>query len=731
MNKIIGILVLVIIMSTRSKAQERKDSLTKKNIVLKEVKITDVRAIKGMGYLGETSNHINYSGKKTEVIMLDSLDANTAQNNPRQILGRIPGANFSETEGSGFPSNGISFRGLNPSQSIETNTRQNGYNIAADLYGYPESYFLPPLEAVERIEVIKGSSSLQFGSQFGGVINYILKKGNPDKPFEFTSHETTASFGYLNSYNSVGGQLGKFNYFSFVELGRLDGYRPNSRMKRISGYGALTYQASNRLKLGLEYSLLRNLIKMPGGFTDEQFNQDVRASYRSRNWLTTPWNLLAFKADYKISKNANLSLTHTLNLSGRNIVWRNEDGGPAAMDNIDPNTNQYVNREVGIQKFKNNTTEIRFSNEYGNGNFTGSLAAGVRGFYGKLYRQGGGVGTTGTDYDLTLVEPNFGYDLNFSTFNVAPFIENTFKLGKLSLTPGLRYEFIRSGIKGYSEAENSSETLQSNYMQSRSFLLAGMALQYNLSFNSNFYANVTQAYRPIDYSSLTPLASIAQVNPNLKDAKGYNSDIGFRGIHKNYLNYDVSLFYLRYNDRIGVVEMMDSKGNSYPFRTNVADSRHIGIESYLELNMTKWLSSDSKNWTFSIFNSNALISAQYISGEFKGKQVEYAPKLINRSGITARRQNLSMTYLLSYTSKSYGDASNTTTPSSDAVAGLIPAYTVMDIALTLHLKGVNLKAGVNNLTDTKYFTKRADEYPGPGIIPSIGRSVYLGFGFKL
>ncbi|MBU2045174.1 MAG: TonB-dependent receptor, partial [Bacteroidetes bacterium] len=89
------------------------------------------------------------------------------------------------------------------------------------------------------------------------------------------------------------------------------------------------------------------------------------------------------------------------------------------------------------------------------------------------------------------------------------------------------------------------------------------------------------------------------------------------------------------------------------------------------------------------------------------------------------------TYLLSYTSKSFGDASNAVTPSADAVAGLIPSYTVMDLALTLRLRNVNFKAGLNNLTDERYFTKRTDEYPGPGIIPSIGRSFYIGLGFKL
>ena len=48
-----------------------------------------------MGRLDEIHNGVIYSGKKTEVILLDSLDANTSQNNPRQVLGRIPGTNYS------------------------------------------------------------------------------------------------------------------------------------------------------------------------------------------------------------------------------------------------------------------------------------------------------------------------------------------------------------------------------------------------------------------------------------------------------------------------------------------------------------------------------------------------------------------------------------------------------------------------------------------------------------
>ena len=76
------------------------------------------------------------------MILVDSLDANKAINNTRQIWGRILGLNIVETETGGFTANGIATPGLNPSQSIEMNTRQNGYNISGDIFGYNEAYWL-------------------------------------------------------------------------------------------------------------------------------------------------------------------------------------------------------------------------------------------------------------------------------------------------------------------------------------------------------------------------------------------------------------------------------------------------------------------------------------------------------------------------------------------------------------------------------------------------------------
>ena len=107
--------------------------------ILKEVTVTGYKTVNGVGHFLESKDGIIYAGKKNEVILVDSLDANKAINNTRQILGRIPGLNIVETESGGFTANGIATRGLNPIQSIEMNTRQNGYNISADIFGYNEA----------------------------------------------------------------------------------------------------------------------------------------------------------------------------------------------------------------------------------------------------------------------------------------------------------------------------------------------------------------------------------------------------------------------------------------------------------------------------------------------------------------------------------------------------------------------------------------------------------------
>ncbi|MEO6830894.1 MAG: TonB-dependent receptor, partial [Chitinophagaceae bacterium] len=653
-------------------------------------------------------------------------DANKAINNTRQILGRIPGLNIVETETGGFTADGIATRGLNPVQSIEMNTRQNGYNISADIYGYNESYYVPPMEAVQRIEMVRGAASLQFGAQFGGLVNYVIQDAPVDKVFEFKTSQTIGSFGLFNSFNSIGGTYKKFSYYGYVQYRNLEGYRPNSQQWQLSGFGKVQYNASKKLNVGIEYSFLRNQIQMPGGLTDSMFNENPRISTRARNWLKTPWNIIAAHLDYNPSENSTLSLKTTYLFCHRSLVWRNEDGGAGALDNIDPATNAFEPREVGIKDISNVTTELRYTHSYRLLNMKSTLAGGVRVAY-AWYKKLGGDGTTGSDFDLTFVG-DLASDLDFTTTNIAPFVENIFRLGnKFSITPGFRFEYLDSKESGYKV--KSGEKLMANEDRSRTFPLFGIGLEYKATNNTNIYGNISQAYSPITYSELEPLGVTSKIDPNLKDSYGFNSDLGYRGTIKNFLNFDIGLFYLAYNNRIGVVVLTDqTTGNQYSYRTNIANSVHKGIESYIEFNLLKYLNAKSKTG-LSVFNSFAYIDARYTSGVYKGNRVETAAKTINRVGLIFNTKSFSATFQVNSVGDAYGDASNVKL-STDPIAGYIPAYTVLDLSATYKINNYAVKFGVNNLTNKSYFTRRADEYPGPGIIPSIGRSFYVGFSAK-
>jgi len=111
------------------------------------------------GKLKDVSGTAIYAGKKTEVINLKNINANLATNNTRQIYARIPGLNIWEYDRGGLQL-GIGGRGLSPNRSSNFNIRQNGYDISADALGYPESYYTPSAEAIDKIEIIRGAVSL-------------------------------------------------------------------------------------------------------------------------------------------------------------------------------------------------------------------------------------------------------------------------------------------------------------------------------------------------------------------------------------------------------------------------------------------------------------------------------------------------------------------------------------------------------------------------------------------
>jgi Fe(3+) dicitrate transport protein len=110
--------------------------------------------------------------------------------------------------------------------------------------------------------------------------------------------------------------------------------------------------------------------------------------------------------------------------------------------------------------------------------------------------------------------------------------------------------------------------------------------------------------------------------------------------------------------------------------------------------------------------------------------VEYVPNVILRTGFTFAYKRLSLTGQYAYTSKQFSDADNSISTTS-AIYGIIPAYAVMDVSGTYSWRLLAISAGINNVANAVYFTRRAEGYPGPGIIPGDPINMYLTLQLKL
>ena len=75
------------------------------------------------------------------------------------------------------------------------------------------------------------------------------------------------------------------------------------------------------------------------------------------------------------------------------------------------------------------------------------------------------------------------------------------------------------------------------------------------------------------------------INPNITDESGMTTDYGLRGNIKNFISYDISLFNLSYNDRIGFVQKLMKDGRVKTERGNVGDAKIFGIESLIDFNL--------------------------------------------------------------------------------------------------------------------------------------------------
>ena len=666
-----------------------------------------------------------YSGKKTSVIDLDEFPRIT-NNNYRQALARTPGLFVSEETS---PLISIGYRGLDPSRVQYTQVLKDGIPIHADQFGYPESYYSPPLDTVDRLEFLRGGAALLYGPQPGGALNFITHQPRVDRPISFGTINTFGSDGYFSNFTYLDGTHGRVGYYGYYNRRQGDGFREaNGDFMLDAGHIKLVLDANRDSRWIFSFDAYAEEHGEPGGLTfatgpgTVNYNVDRNATSRffDRFELERYFASLAWERDF--SKETRLTVTAWGGYYSRFSV-RQRGGGFGTL----PTGPMANSTTVEHQKFYTEGLEARIRHDYELWGGKHTIAGGVQVYHTFSPREDR-RGRAATDRGGQLRN-----DTDREILYLPVFVENRFSWGAFSITPGFRLENAWQSVVEHVNLDKLAAGTPLGDEEIHDIVpLFGIGLNYEIPRKIDLYANVSQSYRPKIFTQAVPTGGTTIIPEDLNESRAIQYEIGFRGSPYDWLNWDISGFLLNFDDQIGTIALPGGRSTL----ANVGESRNYGVEIAGELDLVglfdEWRGIEKplvgKNIIgtrfggLSIYTAITLLDAEFVDGPLQGLTPRFAPDYLIRTGLVYRcRDRVKVAFLGTFVADSYADDANT-------AERFVPAHTVWDLTAEakIYKDILSINAGINNLFDEDYYARIANT----GIDPAQRRNYYAGFSLK-
>jgi Fe(3+) dicitrate transport protein len=680
-------------------------------------------------YLPDVMGTRILSGKKQSVIDLDALP-NVVNNNYRQALTRTPGLYLSEES---TPLVSLGYRGLDPHRVQFTQVLKDGIPIHADQFGYPEAYYTPPLDTVDRIEFFRGGSALMYGPQPGGALNFITHRPRTDRPFSFGSKFTLGSDDLFSNFSYFDGTVGRVGFYGYYNHREGDGFRDaNSEFRLDAFHVKLVLDGTTDSRWILTLEGYDEDHGEPGGLTFAEgpnavnYNKNRNAASRLHDQFELERYSASLAWERDFSDATHLTITGWSTYYVRYSSRQNGGGfgllpsGPAA-----ETTN------VENQEFTTLGLDARLRHDYAwlGGNHT--ISGGFQVYYTKSPRQDR-KGDTDQARGGDLIK-----DTDRSAFYTPVFVENRFAWGPLSITPGVRLENIWQSVRENKNLDKQAVGTPLGEEDSYEFVpLFGLGVGLEVARDQTIYANVSQSYRPKIYTQAVPNSATTLVPNDLDAASAWQYEIGYRGRPAPWVFWDVSGFVLDFDDQVGTVALP----GGFSTVANVGRARHIGLEAAAELDVIGLLdycngnrpAADGKSpapptlaerfGSLSLHGNVMVLDAEFVSGPLDGNIPRFAPDYLIRAGLIYRLgDRFKLSLLGTFVDSSFGDDGN-------SPERFVPAYMVWDLTaeVAVYRDIVSVHAGVNNLFGEDYYSRVRDD----GIDPAYGRNYYVGVSFK-
>lgn len=721
--------------------------LQSSTVQLNEARITDEN-FGQLEWMPSLRDGAIYCGIKSTVIRPSENLILPGEVNARNIFAGLPGANIWESDAAGLQL-GVGVRGLSPNRSSHLSMRQNGVPIAADPLGYPESYYTPPLGAVESVQHVAGASALQYGSQLGGMLNFIMKSAELESPREMeflisgTGYSRNEGDSQVHQHWHLSHSQGhkKSSHYILLDHKSGEGWRRNSGFKSTTAFIAWKQKWSGRLgtlTFKENATIMRREEQQPGGLTDAQFASNPRLSLRERNWFRVDWNIasLAIKWQPKQSEWTLHGKFYGL------LAARKSLGFLGTPNRVDP----MESRNLIWGDFLSAGWDFRATRRWtvDKGDRWHALVMGSQGLIGEnSMRQGDGTSGDGPDFWFLNPDNLEGSSYLMPNRQISGFVQGIISLSKqLFLTPGVRWDWIHSEANGqYREVifDGAGTLLEdsvftSSASRARHVVLPGLGCSWRPSPGFEIYANAVANYRAINFSDIQLKDLGVIIDPNIRDERGSNFDIGCRASSRR-MAWDFSAFALFYRDRIGLISSTVSDPvlveRPVLLRANLANARTVGFEG--SVRGVLW-SRNGGHQKLSGRGTASWMKGVYLEGGMastSGKNVEFVPAYTMRGDLSYHHGDWSAQCQVQAVGMQFTEATNSEY-SANGMHGLIPAYSTVDLSFGRKLSGEGLHIGfkVSNLLDTMYFTRRALAYPGPGILSSDGRNFRLSVTFR-
>lgn len=506
-----------------------------------------------------TSNYLVGSFESLSEVpgSIDRIDFKTLDSarvfNFSEALRKIPGVNVRDEEGFGLRPN-IGIRGTNPTRSTKVLLLEDGVPLAYAPYGDNASYYHPPIERYESIEVQKGSSQIAYGPQtIAGVVNYLTP--NPTTRPTFSLLFAGGGSKYFNGSFSGSGTIGKTGIFAHFTRKQGDGTRENTHSKLNDITAKIVQTISDRNALTFKFSYFGEDSNVTySGSTTSEYAANPRANPFKNDLFYG--DRFGFTASYTniISSKASVTTNAYVNNFSRDW-WRQSSNSSQRPNrlNVDADCrsmadlNTTCGNEGRLRKYGTFGIEPRFDMSYNAASaFRGEIKAGLRLHFEKQKRRqlNGDLPTSriGTPAEINLR----------SNFAQSGFFQHRFIFGDWAITPGIRLERIEI------DRENHLVTPIARGRTTINAVIPGIGLAFSGLPKTTVFAGAHRGFSP---PRAEDIISNSGGVVDLDAEKSWNYELGFRSALVTGLQFEATAFRLDYENQIVAASLAGGVGS--------------------------------------------------------------------------------------------------------------------------------------------------------------------------